>query len=343
MSREAYFAKVHTFIEHLDHLPDDGPAAQVKMNSVLMLSNELMRVYQTCDMDPIPPLATVLDAQIEILRNTTWPKRQSESPQNPGDKQAVRHLYEQAWTSYDQRTYDHSLKLMEDRLRANGLDESFFKGKRCIDAGCGTGRFAIAMAKLGAASVVGADIGVKSLAFARERAQERGVADRVEFMELDITNLSKFRDQEFDFVASNGVLMCTGKCHAALREHFRVTKQGGLFWIYLYGANGIMWDTYDLLRTAMQGIGPDRAKAHMLAMDTRLGMVYTFLDNVFAPIRTYHGTQEVLDVLASVAPTEARPQRGLSDVDDSVRQTSSPYGALIYGDECEVRQIVTRK
>jgi len=104
-----------------------------------------------------------------------------------------------------------------------------------------------------------------------------------------------------------------------------------------------MWDTYDLLRPAMSGIGPDRSRAHMLELETRLGMVYTFLDNVFAPIRTYHGTAEVLKVLESVSPLTSRPQKGLSDIDDSERQLKSKFGKLILGDECEVRQIVTRQ
>lgn len=345
MNRDAYFQKVRQYIACLSRIPDEGVAGDFKIQSVLLFSNEMMRVYQQLDNDPLPSLTAVLDGQIELMGHLDWSKETTIAPRgiSGAEKKAeVKHLYEQAWTSYDQRTYEASVKLMEDRLRANGLDESFFKGKTCIDAGCGTGRFAIAMAKLGAAKVYGCDIGVKSLAFAKERAAERGVADKVEFVERDITDLTIFKDEQFDFVASNGVLMCTGKCHEALREHFRVTKKGGLFWIYLYGENGIMWDTYDLLYPAVKAIGPDRARAHMLALETRLGMVYTFLDNVFAPVRTYHGTAEVLKVLESVSPLTTRPQKGISDVDDSERQLTSKYGKLIFGDEAEVRQIVTR-
>src|SRR6185437_15838749 len=60
-------------------------------------------------------------------------------------------LFQTAWTTYDDATYDHSVALMEDRLRRSGFDGRFFRGKSCFDGGCGTGRFAIAMAKAGAA------------------------------------------------------------------------------------------------------------------------------------------------------------------------------------------------
>ena len=92
--------------------------------------------------------------------------------QNAETRQSVAQLYARAWTTYSESTYDHSISLMEARLRSNGLDEAFFRNKVCFDGGCGTGRFAIAMAKAGARRVVAMDACEALLEYLR-RTMER--------------------------------------------------------------------------------------------------------------------------------------------------------------------------
>jgi len=43
------------------------------------------------------------------------------------------------------------------------------KGKRCLDAGCGGGRYSIALASLGAKDVIGVDLSRTLIADARRR------------------------------------------------------------------------------------------------------------------------------------------------------------------------------
>lgn len=58
------------------------------------------------------------------------------------------------------------------------------RGKRVLDVGCGSGRYAIALAERGA-EVVGIDFASNMLSLAGELAQEHGVASRCRFVEAD--------------------------------------------------------------------------------------------------------------------------------------------------------------
>lgn len=59
--------------------------------------------------------------------------------------------------------------------------QSRIAGKRVLDFGCGHGWQSIALAKLGAAEVLGLDIVTSRFPEARERAQKHGVGDRVRY------------------------------------------------------------------------------------------------------------------------------------------------------------------
>ena len=80
----------------------------------------------------------------------------------------------------------------------------FFTGKRCLDVGCGGGRYSLAMARMGAKSVVGVDVSESGLTDAAMRAERMGYAN-VTFKQASALELP-FADAEFDFVCCSGVL-----------------------------------------------------------------------------------------------------------------------------------------
>ena len=101
-------------------------------------------------------------------------------------------------------------------------------GTRVLDAGCGPGRFAIAMLRAGA-HVTLADISSTQLDITREKISEARLLDRVEgFHRINITNLTGF-GEEFDIVVCyGGALSYVRDRHrAAITELVRVTKPGG--------------------------------------------------------------------------------------------------------------------
>ena len=83
-------------------------------------------------------------------------------------------------------------------------------GKRVLDVGCGSGRYAVAAAERGA-DVVAIDLSPAMLALARTRAGDRGVSDRCRFVESDFDGFQT--DVPFDVVLMISVL--------EYREHVR--------------------------------------------------------------------------------------------------------------------------
>lgn len=111
-------------------------------------------------------------------------------------------LFGDLWWRYDDKLFNESVELFYKRFEAKGFDLRWFKGKKCLDAGCGGGRYAIAMAKLGAEKVIGCDISTGGLADAHRRAAD---LPNIEFEKASVLELP-YTDESFDFVCCSGVL-----------------------------------------------------------------------------------------------------------------------------------------
>lgn len=336
--------KSHTgmdrYIEALAALPPS--ALDFVVLSTVHVTIALEDLFVSLDRDPEPILAECLDRQMAFLRDAESLSRHlaitSDSAKASVD---VAELFQAAWTTYTPKTYDHSISLIEDRFSRNGLDRAFFAGKRCFDGGSGTGRLSIAIAKLGADEVVSADIGVESLSFLQQQAARLKV-ERITTVQCDVTDLSRFPNESFDFVASYGVLHHTPDCIGGLKEHFRILKDGGTMWLYLYGAGGIYWAVYDRLREVVSNYPIAEVKRSLQKLNLREGLIYSYLDNVLAP-RTYHSESEIYDVLRAIDPslTYSRAKGG-SVVDDTEKVLSSTFGKEVVGPQGEVRLILKK-
>jgi cyclopropane-fatty-acyl-phospholipid synthase len=81
-------------------------------------------------------------------------------------------------------------------------------GQRVLDVGCGWGSFAIHAARQFGVSVLGVTLSESQAAFARRRAGEAGVGDRVEVRVADYREL---RDAPFDAISSIGMVEHVGE------------------------------------------------------------------------------------------------------------------------------------
>lgn len=86
---------------------------------------------------------------------------------------------------------------------------------RVLDVGCGTGRYAVALAERGA-DVVGIDISPAMLDLARARARQRGVAARCRFVLAELEAYDP--DEPADTVLAIGLLDYIHDCDATLRR-----------------------------------------------------------------------------------------------------------------------------
>lgn len=323
-------------------LPDQGFGVMLKVASALRLTIALEELWADPNEDPYTRVAAALEEQRRFL-NAMRPVIAHMAPGAATEDTAddTTALFETAWTSYSAETYDASVELIHRRLDVNHFDEAFFRDRDCFDGGCGIGRFALAMAARGARSVTAIDRSQAMLDYAAAQAARRGLS-RVEFVAADVTDLSRWPDASFDVVISNGVLHHTVDPLGGLREHFRVTRPGGMLWIYLYGKDSFYWAVYDRLRGLIRGIPYNTLRTCMKDFGIREGLIYTLLDNLCAPIRTYHSVREIEETLAPCGEFTITPLRGVTLIDDTERQLSSPYGSVIYGSEGEVRVAVHR-
>jgi len=101
------------------------------------------------------------------------------------------------------------------------------KNARVLDAGGGTGIWAVRIADLGY-QVVLTDISKGMLNVAREKIRNQGLSDRITVVESDITDMKEFRDNSFGLVLAEGdpVSYCDDP-EKAVKELSRVVRPGG--------------------------------------------------------------------------------------------------------------------
>jgi ubiquinone/menaquinone biosynthesis C-methylase UbiE len=78
------------------------------------------------------------------------------------------------------------------------------KGKKYLDLGCGSGRYAINLGRLGA-KVVGLDFSAAMLGLARDYAKQEGVTSKVKFIEADMNRWMEESKDHFDAAFAMGV------------------------------------------------------------------------------------------------------------------------------------------
>jgi len=103
-------------------------------------------------------------------------------------------------------------------------------GSRALDAACGTGLFAVALARaLPAVHVVGVDLSAGMLALAADEARRAGVAN-LRFGRANVAHLP-FIDGSFELVVAAGLLPNINDWPPVLREFGRVLQPRGRLFI----------------------------------------------------------------------------------------------------------------
>lgn len=145
------------------------------------------------------------------------------------------------------------------------LDEYVRPGDRVLEAGAGPGRFTLELARIGARVVVG-DISPRQLELHREKTAtvESAVEERVE---LDILDLSRFDDADFDATVCYGgpLSYVLGEADRALDELLRVTKPGGYVFLTVMSLLGAARAFFAGLPELVERFGWERAVDRIFA------------------------------------------------------------------------------
>ena len=316
------------------------------------LAHEFMRnLYPSDPYIPLPsgvhPLVNmdaILDRLIGIFElwegmgsyfHSGLPKWTSE-----GDlKERTGKVYSVLWDRYAGDMVSEAEKIITERFSGSEIDFSVFKNKVVLDAGCGSGRYSCALARMGAAEVVGLDWSDGGIRKAKELAEENNIRN-VRFEKGSLLD-KPFEDGTFDFVFSNGVYHHTGDIAIGTKEMFRVMKSGGKAWYYIYGAGGLFWYARKAMNRIMKAIPQDFA----ISVLTHLGMPqnrFIFCDNWYVPVEEHTTVDSAETMFADVGFSQWRRCVGGRKTDfDHLAVHGSEMDRQMWG-EGQLRYLLTK-
>jgi ubiquinone/menaquinone biosynthesis C-methylase UbiE len=142
----------------------------------------------------------------------------------------MRHRLQQAfWSLYGRFVWDAEQpswrKAQIKRVVDTLASRQAHPGERVLDAGCGTGNYAVALAQAGF-SVTGIDYAPGMLIKAQAKLTT-ALADLLSFQWMDLDHRLDLADASFDHVINISVLQSAAAPNFTLRELWRVLRSGG--------------------------------------------------------------------------------------------------------------------
>ena len=169
---------------------------------------------------------------------------------------------------------------------------------RILVAGCGTGREAIELAAcFPDGQVLAVDLSLASLAYARHRAQELGVAN-IRFAQADLQELPDTLGP-FDYIASSGVLHHMKDPMKGWRVLAGLLKPGGLMRVGLYSGTARRYITAARKIIAQTGLGDDAPSIRAFRAEAQAVLPREIYDNLRI-YWDYYTTSDCRDLLFHV-------------------------------------------
>lgn len=252
--------------------------------------------------DPVPFLVEQIDTLVRFgrlaaSRHDGYPDPTAGYDREAADtaiEKSTSDFYSRLWQDFDRETLVEESRHLVSRRIAEDVFDAHVRGRSVLDMGCGSGRYAIALAALGARTVTAVDFQEKSYAEAKRYCEEAKLP--VTFRTTDVLALP-FADGEFDFVFCNGVLHHTRSWRKGLAEIARVMKGAGF--IYVYAAGGFLWNTRDTVRAIMKTIPEGYARA-VLRLAGMPANRFFFMDSWFVPIEEHVPRAELESTLTAL-------------------------------------------
>ncbi len=324
------------YIETASKLTNEPAHDLLRMYSVYWIYHGKEEIEKS-KLDPIPLICDLLDRNTALLKeaaNSSFPKLKLSVFRKDFDEveQATGEHYGNLFSEFDDHHYfEEPLKLLRDRFERNGIPIIDFQGKKALDAGCGGGRYTIALKKIGFGEVVGVDISKLGLKNCRTRLAEKGI-NGISYEEGTVLNLP-FKDESFDFVYSNGVLHHTKDLVKGIHEVLRVLKPKGTGFLYLIeNPGGIYWDIIEILRCIVKDVDFAYARKVFYMLGVPSNRRFFILDHIMAPINIRSTCKEIEGWLKQAGASEIRRLERGTDF-DRVEQVYQhrPFAEVKYG------------
>lgn len=226
-------------------------------------------------------------------------------------------IYHPLWKKFEKHHFDKAVKLFSERFKVNGINLDL-RGKVCLDAGCGSGRFTKALLNLGAKTVRSVDL---NISIAKKNIKNK----RVVFKKCDLRNLP-FPDEYFDFIICNGVIHHIEDYPIVVKELKRVLKKGGSLFLFVFGHKANDWKMIDALRSVISEFPMERF-IRFLKKHFRLAPnpIFAFCDLMYAPVQIKFTKKQLRELFKGF----------------KIRFLNKPY--MDYDSKYDIRLIVQKK
>lgn len=195
-------------------------------------------------------------------------------------------LYTLLWDEFDRIQWERFSDDHFYKWSPLPLEDGFFKGKVCLDAGCGSGRAAHSMLLLGAKDVSAIDVGEGCIRNTVERNKD--FSDRLGVQVASVLDIP-YSNETFDFVYCDGVLHHTTEPEKGFAELVRVLKPGGKIVVAVYGRGGLMNIAIYMARLLAKIVSKRVTLLLCKLLVSNPVIWYAIMDCMYVPIRkTYH-------------------------------------------------------
>ncbi len=248
-------------------------------------------------------------------------------------------VYFELWKDFSKEEFfTQALLILKERMEKNGI--SLASVKEALDDGCGSGRYSFAIKRLGCVRVKGIDISLDAIELAKKMSPFS--TDEVSFIQGSVLELP-FEDESFDFVFSNGVLHHTEDDRKGLREIYRILKDEGQCWLYLYGGKeSLFWDIVDFCRRLLSTVPQAYTQSFMRDMGYSPGRIFHRTDFFYVPLNKRYFVHEVETMLKDTGFGKLRRlRRGTAYDWDEIIYKYPDIDPYIFG-EGEMRYLASK-
>jgi malonyl-CoA O-methyltransferase len=127
--------------------------------------------------------------------------------------------------TYDARLSGNPVPLVETTATLTALPD--VTGRQVLDIGCGTGRYALQLARMGAAFVTGADLCVEMLQQARRKADRGELSDLCQWVQGDLLDSLPLPEDTYHTIVCAMTLSFLAHPAPAFRTFARLLAPGG--------------------------------------------------------------------------------------------------------------------
>jgi len=238
-------------------------------------------------------------------------------------------MYEKLWDDFDNDFVEQATKDLEMRFIRNRLSFTMLTNKLVLDMGCGSGRNSVALKRLGAREVIGIDL----------NDTERFKYPNVVYKKGNVLEMP-YKDNMFDFVFCNGVLLHTTDPNKGIKEIYRVLKPGGKAWLYVVGECQF-WKDVERIRTKIDDYDRESLIKILKISDFPVNKTFFILDIFGVPIMKYYKKDELERLFIKIGFKDYQYlERGL-DYNMSEKQYRKVSG-FEYGFNGDLRYILTK-